>query len=95
MSARANKTPTADEWREILEKHARWLRSEAGGSRANLSRANTGRAVKACPDTQAARRVRFPSLGEGVTWCASPAFALARLAGSTPARSTILRFGWN
>jgi len=35
----AGKTPTADEWREILEKHAQWLRG-AGGERANLSYAN-------------------------------------------------------
>jgi uncharacterized protein YjbI with pentapeptide repeats len=30
------KTPTADEWREILEKHAQWARGEAGGERADL-----------------------------------------------------------
>ena len=31
--------PTADEWRGILEAHARWLRGE-GGTRANLSNSN-------------------------------------------------------
>ena len=33
----AGKTPTTDEWRDILEKHARWLRAEDGGVRADLS----------------------------------------------------------
>lgn len=32
----AGKTPTAEQWREILEKHARWLGSEEGGERAYL-----------------------------------------------------------
>jgi len=31
----AGKTPTRDEWRDILEKHARWL-SDVGGERADL-----------------------------------------------------------
>ena len=35
----AGKTPTADEWRGILEKHAKWARSESGGERADLQRA--------------------------------------------------------
>jgi hypothetical protein len=34
------KTPTKDEWRDILEKHAKWLRSEPGGERADLQRAD-------------------------------------------------------
>jgi hypothetical protein len=33
----AGKKPTADEWRDILEKHAKWLRSKSDGERANLS----------------------------------------------------------
>jgi hypothetical protein len=32
----AGKTPTPDQWRDILEKHARWWRSEPGGERADL-----------------------------------------------------------
>lgn len=40
----AGRTPTADEWREILEKHARWLRGESDGARAYLSGANLSRA---------------------------------------------------
>jgi len=38
------RTPTADEWREILEKHARWTRSEPGGERADLRGADLRRA---------------------------------------------------
>jgi len=34
------KTPTKDEWREILENHAKWNRNEADGERADLSGAN-------------------------------------------------------
>jgi hypothetical protein len=36
--------PTADELRAILVAHARWLRGEDGGARANLSGANLSRA---------------------------------------------------
>ena len=36
MSNWAGKTPTKDELRDILEKHAKWLNSEAGGERAYL-----------------------------------------------------------
>jgi len=32
----AGKTPTAEQWREILEKHAWWNRGEAEGERADL-----------------------------------------------------------
>lgn len=40
MNDWTGKTPTADEWREILEKHARWARGEQGGKRADLQRAD-------------------------------------------------------
>jgi hypothetical protein len=36
----AGKTPTKDEWRDILEKHARWNRSEPGGEGADLQGAD-------------------------------------------------------
>ena len=36
----AGKTPTPDQWRELLEKHARWSRGDGGGQRANLRGAN-------------------------------------------------------
>jgi len=36
----AGKTPSKDEWRDILEKHARWARGEAEGQRADLQGAN-------------------------------------------------------
>lgn len=39
MSDWTGKTPTADEWREILEQHSRWLRGD-GGARADLAGAN-------------------------------------------------------
>ena len=39
MTDWAGKTPTAAEWRDILEKHAKYWRGEAGGERANLTRA--------------------------------------------------------
>jgi hypothetical protein len=32
----AGKTPNADEWRDILEKHARWRSGQGGGARAVL-----------------------------------------------------------
>src|SRR3989337_2875318 len=40
MSNWAGKTPTKDEWRDILEKHAKWNRSEPGGERADLQGAD-------------------------------------------------------
>lgn len=45
MSDWAGKTPTVDEWRDILEKHAKWLRSEKGGMRAVLTGADLTDAV--------------------------------------------------
>jgi uncharacterized protein YjbI with pentapeptide repeats len=39
MNEWAGKTPTADQWRDILEKHARWLSGSEGGTRAVLTRA--------------------------------------------------------
>jgi len=40
----AGKTPTPDQWRELLEKHARWSRGDGGGQRANLQSAYLQRA---------------------------------------------------
>jgi hypothetical protein len=36
----AGKTPTPEQWRQILERHAKWNRGEADGSRADLSGAD-------------------------------------------------------
>ena len=40
MASWAGKTPTADEWRDILEKHAKWVSGAADGERAYLQDAN-------------------------------------------------------
>jgi uncharacterized protein DUF5758/pentapeptide repeat protein len=44
LTSWAGRAPTADERREILEKHARWARGEAEGQRAYLQRAYLQRA---------------------------------------------------
>ncbi len=44
MSNWVDKTPTADEWSEILEQHVWWLRNNNCGGRANLRGANLRRA---------------------------------------------------
>ena len=36
MTPWEGRTPSKDEWRDILEKHARWMRGAEGGERANL-----------------------------------------------------------
>src|SRR5574341_1942259 len=49
----AGKTPTADDWRDILEKHALWLRARQSGQYANLEGAN----LQAWIETPAGRYV--------------------------------------
>jgi len=46
--------PTPDELRAIIDAHGKWLRNEAGGSRADLSGASLSRANLSCADLSGA-----------------------------------------
>ena len=48
------RTPTPDQWRDILEKHARYLRGAEGGERANLSYADLSSANLSSADLRSA-----------------------------------------
>jgi hypothetical protein len=70
----AGRTPTADEWRDILEKHARWTRGEADGQRADLQGADLRGADLRRADLQGAdlqgadlRRADLPE-GDLIGW---------------------------